>query len=255
MARSRGSASSGPDAAAAPGEASRDGAPLPGRLRRSPGPTPSRRQALLACGILSSLLYLVMMLAVRYDGYSARAHTVSELAAVGAPTRTLWTILASLHAVLLAAFGAGVWEVADAQQRALRATGVLLLACALLGMLWPFAAMHPRAVLAAGGWGPSDTRHLALVIVSLLVTIAAILLSAAARGPRFRRFALATLAVLLAAAAMTAKERARINADLPTPWVGAWERVGIAAVLVWVAVLALMLLRTPLASARGSSGP
>jgi hypothetical protein len=35
----------------------------------------------------------------------------------------------------------------------------------------------------------------------------------------------------------------RIAANLPTPWVGLWERINIGAFLLWVIVLATMLLR------------
>jgi hypothetical protein len=35
----------------------------------------------------------------------------------------------------------------------------------------------------------------------------------------------------------------RIAANLPTPWVGVWERINIGAFLLWVVVLAVALLR------------
>jgi hypothetical protein len=36
----------------------------------------------------------------------------------------------------------------------------------------------------------------------------------------------------------------RVQANLPTPWAGLWERVNIVAFLVWVVVLAVILFRT-----------
>lgn len=47
------------------------------------------RQTLLACGIVSSLLYAVMIWEIRYDGYSPLSQVPSELTAIGAPTRAL----------------------------------------------------------------------------------------------------------------------------------------------------------------------
>jgi hypothetical protein len=49
------------------------------------------RKALLVCGILSSLLYVVMNVFVpmQWQGYSSASQTVSELSAIGAPTRPL----------------------------------------------------------------------------------------------------------------------------------------------------------------------
>jgi hypothetical protein len=52
-------------------------------------------KVLLACGILSSLLYAAMNVFVPmlWDGYTMASQTVSELSAIGAPTRTLWVRL------------------------------------------------------------------------------------------------------------------------------------------------------------------
>ena len=53
------------------------------------------RPILLVCGILSSLLYIAMNVFVpmQWDGYSSASQTVSELSAIGAPTRSLWAAL------------------------------------------------------------------------------------------------------------------------------------------------------------------
>ena len=48
----------------------------------------------------------------------------------------------------------------------------------------------------------------------------------------------------------------RIAANLPTPWVGVWERISIGAFLLWVAVLAIARLRVEDAGAsRGDRSP
>jgi hypothetical protein len=46
---------------------------------------------------------------------------------------------------------------------------------------------------------------------------------------------------MLAASAMTSMSAPRLQADLPTPWLGVWERVNLAAWLLWVAVLSAKL--------------
>jgi hypothetical protein len=53
----------------------------------------------------------------------------------------------------------------------------------------------------------------------------------------------ATLALLVAFGALTGLDGPRIAANLPTPWVGVWERINIGAFLFWVVVLAVALLR------------
>ena len=56
-------------------------------------------------------------------------------------------------------------------------------------------------------------------------------------------YSLATLAILAAFGALTFLDAPRIAANLPTPWIGVWERINIGVFLLWVVVLATTLLR------------
>ena len=60
------------------------------------------RKLLLTCGILSSLLYVAMNVFVpmQWELYSSASQTVSELSAIGAPTRRLWLLLVIPYTVL-----------------------------------------------------------------------------------------------------------------------------------------------------------
>ena len=203
----------------------------------------SRRKALLVCGIVSSLLYGAMIGAIRFEGYSLVSQVPSELTAIGAPTRTLWMWLGSAYTVLVAAFGWGVWQSAG-RNRAVRIVGGLMLAYGSLGLLWPFAAMHQREVLAAGGGTWSDTMHVVLGGVTVLLMFLAIGFGATAFGKRFRLYSIISGVVLITFGALTFVEAPRLGAGLPTPWIGLWERINIAVFLTWVAVLAIVLLRT-----------
>lgn len=49
--------------------------------------------------------------------------------------------------------------------------------------------------------------------------------------------------VLLAFGALTFVDAPRLQADLPTPWIGLWERINISMFLLWIVVLATVLLR------------
>ena len=57
------------------------------------------RRGLLVCGVLSSLLYVAMTIFVarQWDGYSSTSQTISELSAIGAPTRSLWAVPGALY--------------------------------------------------------------------------------------------------------------------------------------------------------------
>jgi Protein of unknown function (DUF998) len=202
------------------------------------------RKSLLVCGILSSLLYVAMtiVVAMQWEAYSSASQTISELSAIGAPTRSLWAVLGAIYTVLVTAFGWGVWKSAR-RSRALRVAGGLIVAYGALGVLWPFAPMHLRETLAAGGGTLSDAMHLVLASATVLLMLLAIGAAAAAFGIWFRVYSLATLAILAAFGALTFLDAPRLAANLPTPWLGVWERINLGAFLLWVVVLATTLLR------------
>ena len=102
--------------------------------------------------------------------------------------------------------------------------------------------MHQRETLAAGGSSVSDTVHLALAAVTVLLTPMAIAFAAAAFEKWFRAYSFATLAILFVFGALTFLDAPNIGANLPTPWVGLWEWINIGAFLLWIAVLTVRML-------------
>src|SRR6266545_2147753 len=142
------------------------------------------QKTLLVCGILAPLLYVAMTLFVGmfWEGYSSTSQTVSELSAIGAPTRPLWILLGTVYAVLMIAFGWVIWKSA-LPNRALRVVGALLLTQGVFGYFWP--PMHQRSVLAVGGKTLTDTLHLVWAMVSGLFFLSAIGFGAVAFGKRF----------------------------------------------------------------------
>lgn len=203
------------------------------------------RRAQLSCGILSSLLYVAanVLGARRWREYSLASHTVSELSAIGAPSRPLVVRLLTAHGALVIPFGLGVWESAG-RRRALRATGALLVALGASDLPAPFFPMHRREALARGEKSRSDTMHIAFTSVNSVLILLAIAFGSAAFGERFRRYSIATIAVLLATGGLTAAQASRVERDLPTPWAGVAERTSIGGYLLWQIVLAIALART-----------
>jgi hypothetical protein len=147
-----------------------------------------------------------------------------------------------LYTVLVTAFGWGVWKSAG-RIRALRIVGGLIVAYGALGLVWPLAPMHLRETLAAGGGTLSDTLHIVLGSVTVLLMLVAMGFGAAAFGKRFRLYSIASLVLLVTFGALTFLDAPRIAANLPTPWIGVWERINIGVFLLWVVVLAVTLLR------------
>lgn len=64
------------------------------------------QRTMLASGILSSLLYVAINIIVpaQWPAYSSVSQTVSELSAIGAPTRMLWLVLSTPYTLLTIAF-------------------------------------------------------------------------------------------------------------------------------------------------------
>jgi hypothetical protein len=143
------------------------------------------RRLLLSCGIASSALYsLVNMLAPpRYPGYDVVSQAVSELAAIGAPTRSLMIATGLAYNLLVLAFAWGVWRAGEGD-RPLRAAGVSLAAFALLGFVAPFTSMHQRGE----PFGLTDALHIACTALTVLLMLLAIGFGAAALGARFRAY-------------------------------------------------------------------
>jgi hypothetical protein len=205
--------------------------------------TPSRK-VLLASGILSSLLYVAANVvgARRWRGYSSTTQTVSELSAIGAPSRTSVVPLLTAHGVLLIPFGWGVRETAEGKH-GLRTSGALLMALGVSDLPAPLFPMHQREALARGAGSRTDTMHIAITSVNSLLVLLAIGFGSAAFGRRFRLYSGGTIAVLAVTGGLTATQASRLEANLPTPWAGLTERISIGGYLLWQAVLAIALLR------------
>ena len=196
------------------------------------------RKMLLICGIISSLLYIAMNVVVpmQWDDYSSVSQTVSELSAIGAPTRQLWLVLVIPYTLLMSAFGCGVWLSAD-RNRPLRVIGGLLITNAVIGIFWP--PMHLRG----SEFTLTDTLHIVFAMVTVLIFVFQLGLGAAVLGNQFRRYSIATLIVMMVFGILTGLDGPRIAANLPTPWVGIWERLSIGAYMLWLLVLAIALLQ------------
>jgi hypothetical protein len=198
---------------------------------------------LLFCGILSSLLYVAMLIFVpmQYEGYNSISQTISELSAIGAPTRSLWVPLGIVYTLLIAAFGWGI-RLSAYDNRRLYISGTLLAIYGIIGIGWVFAPMHRREVLAAGGGTISDTMHLVMGAVSNLFMIVSMGFAAAAFGKKFRFYTIATILALLTFGILTGMRAPDVNANRPTPFVGIIEMIMLGVFLLWAVVLASILL-------------
>jgi hypothetical protein len=199
---------------------------------------------LLAGGAASAIVYFAMdvIAALFHDGYNYRDQTISELSAIGAPTRPFWEVSGFFFSALVIAGAAGIWLSAGAR-RSLRAVALLVGVIGVLAMFaWPFAPMHQREVLATGGGTAQDTAHIALGSIDSILYLTAIIIGSGALGKRFRRYSWATLAVVFIAGAYTGIQSPKVADDGSTPVLGISERVALFASMAWVSSLSAALL-------------
>lgn len=206
------------------------------------------RKFLLVCGILASLMYVAsdIAAALNWAGYSYTAQSVSELRAIGAPTRPLLVPILLIYALLEIAFGVGVRRAAG-QKRPLRIAGGLLIVLGIVDVVAPFFPMHLRGTEST----LTDTLHISITVVTVLLILLIIGFGAAAGGKRFRLYSIATILILFVCGAWAFLDAPRIAANLPTPWVGVRERINIYGYMLWMLVLAITLVRVRHSAAPG----
>ena len=211
------------------------------------------RRLLLACGIGFALLWVGMdiVASILYDGYSYTDQTVSELSAIGAPTRPLWMTFGVAWYVLVIAFAVGVWQSAGST-RALRVVAGLLIANALVGItMGPISSMNQRQVLAAGGSTLSDTLHLVVTGIGVFTFLLEIGFAASVFGKWFRLYSIATIVAMVVFGGITSFYAPEVQANQPTPWVGIYERINAYGYMLWIVVLAVMLWKKPFGRGNG----
>jgi hypothetical membrane protein len=197
---------------------------------------------LLTCGIIASLLYIAMNLFIPlfYPGYDPVSQVVSELSAIGAPTRTIWLVPGILYSLLVAAFGWGI-SLSAGKSRNLHLVGTLMIISGLIGLAW--SPMHRREILAAGGGSFTDTWHIVMTFITLVMMLLIIGFAAAAMKRSFRIYSFLTVVVFMVFGILTWLASPGISTNVPTPMIGVWERINIGAYMLWMIVLAVLLLQ------------
>ncbi len=199
------------------------------------------RRISLFCGVLSPLVYAVAdtLAGLHWEGYSFRDQAISELGAIGAPSRPLFGAFLIPTYLLLTAFGIGVWQAANGRRR-IRVTAGLLVGLGILALtVGQFVPMRPRGT----EQGLTGALHLIEGGVAMLMVFGAMGFAATAFNRPFYLYTIATIAVVLVFGAWSGMEAPRLEAGLATPWLGVKERTFWYAYQLWFMVLAFTLLR------------
>ena len=195
-------------------------------------------KVLLACGVASSLVYAAtdILASMRWQGYDWTSRMVSDLFAVSAPTRSFIVVPMLVYNLLILAVGIGVWL--RAWNRCLRIAGAILIAYGIVSMIGLLIFPLNYAAKGAGA-----TMHVVDTFALILLMFAFIAFAATGSGRAFRIYSIATVVVILVGAILAGAQIPRIDAHLPTPGLGVFERLNIYSMLLWVAVFSVSLLR------------
>lgn len=200
------------------------------------------RKALLICGILAALVWLGtdVLAALRYEGYNYPFQVISDLTAVGAPTRSYVIPLDNVYFLLKIAFAVGVWMSAG-QKRALRISAGSLFAFGVIDLVSNFFPWDPSEPM---GTLNNLMHSILLGGAAVLLILLSIGFGAGADGSWFRFYSYGTLLVLLISGGIMALIGGPPSpASLPPPWFGLTERINGYGFMLWMLALAIVLLR------------
>lgn len=177
-----------------------------------------------------------MLATMQWEGYDWTARMVSDLLAVSAPTRSFIVMPHIVYNLLIFALGIGV--LLHRGNRAIAGTGIILMVYAAVSMLGLLA--FPLDYNAEGA---AATMHMVVTFVLIILMFLFIGFAAAGSGRCFRIYSIVTVVLILGGSTFAGAQIPRIEAGLPTPGLGVFERLSIYAMLLWVAVFALSLWR------------
>jgi hypothetical protein len=173
-----------------------------------------------------------------WHGYSFASQAISELTAIGAPTRQLLAPLYPIYSLLMITFGLGVLILAG-QRRTLRFIGVLQVIIGFVGLAWMPFPIHMRGVEPTF----TDAMHNAFAGVQTLFILSSIGLGTIAYGKRFGYYSIGTLVTLIACGTLTFAIAGQLVPQQLDNWFGLLERITVYGYMVWVIVLAIVLMR------------
>ena len=195
-------------------------------------------RAFAVCGIISPLLYLMMVIigGALIPGYSHITETVSELLVAGAPNRPLLATLMISSSVLGILFPIGLHRGIN-EGRGSKVGPAFLIIASVLGIFTTYFPQDPGGppVTFAG------TVHVVLLIPMVILSLGAFLafwrrLKSDSLWVGYDRYSLITFIIAIPLGVISA-------VSLDSPYVGLLERLSVAVILQWGFVMAIKLFR------------
>ena len=195
-------------------------------------------RAFAICGIISPLLYLIMVIVggALIPGYSHITETVSELLVAGAPNRSLLATLMISSSVLGILFPIGLHRGIN-EGKGSKVGPAFLIIASVLGIFTTYFPQDPGGppVTFAG------TVHVVLLIPMVILSLGAFIafwrrLKSDSLWSGYDKYSLITFIVAIPLGVISA-------VSLDSPYVGLLERISVAVILQWGFVMAVKLFR------------
>ena len=193
-------------------------------------------KAFAACGIISPILYLIMVIigGALIFGYSHITETVSELLVAGAPNRPLLATLMISSSVLGILFPIGLHRGIN-EGRGSKIGPAFLIIASVLGIFTTYFPQDPGGppVTFAG------TVHVVLIIPMVILSLGAFIafwrrLKSDSLWSGYDRYSLITFIVAIPLGVISA-------VSLDSPYIGLLERISVAVILQWGFFMAIKL--------------
>jgi len=209
-------------------------------MKTSSYPSKKIPKVLIICGIVAPLIKIGtdILAGTMWEGYSFTSRSISDLSAIGAPTRMLVVPLDLAADVLLLAFAVGVWKLAGRNRRMRIMAGLIFgnAAFLLIGGFFPF---HLDEEMSTFG----NTMNTIVIGISVVFLLLAIGFGAAAFRNWFRYLSIGVFLIFLVGDVWATRHTPFALGGQRGPLVGVQERTMLFSYLLWVVALAIVLMR------------
>ncbi len=196
------------------------------------------QKILLSCGIFAPLIYLgTDLLSGRLlKGYNFAAQSISELSAIGSPTRSLVVAFTIVADILMIAFGVGVWRIAGQALLPRIVSGLVIgnVVTGLVATLFFPARFGETPVFASPG--------VIIMFLSVVCFVLAMFFGSMAFDGWLRMLSLAIPVTYILLAILRFATAKSSSAGETVSLVGAQERTMSYSFLLWVIALSIYLL-------------
>lgn len=199
------------------------------------------KKIFFGCGILAAILFIAtdLLAGTFWRNYNFISQSISELSAVGSPTRQFVLISNLICDLLLIIFSYGIYREAE-KYLTLKITAVFIFGNALLTAI--STIFFPMRL---GEIPTPNSVNVLIMMSAMFCFVLAILFGVVAFKNEFRFYSIGTLLAYAILTLLGIFVIPRINPAYPMVRTGIQERVMVMGYLLWLLILSIKFLRDP----------